>query len=144
MPWKGQTSALTEMKPVLEEATETAQELTEESESLRQVVNVLENQTIPGLRDYVDQAQQNVAGMVENAKSSAMAAQESAANAESARQMAEEIQQSIATESKTLSRSGTRERWKQQNRLHPARRAQSPARIPPRRPSTPSAPTPKM
>ena len=66
---EGADSALTEMKPVLEEATETAQELTEESESLRQVVNVLENQTIPGLRDYVDQAQQNVAGMVENAKS---------------------------------------------------------------------------
>ena len=73
---EGADSALTEMKPVLEEATETAQELTEESESLRQVVNVLENQTIPGLRDYVDQAQQNVAGMVENAKSSATAAQD--------------------------------------------------------------------
>ena len=99
---EGADSALTEMKPVLEEATETAQELTEESESLRQVVNVLENQTIPGLRDYVDQAQQNVAGMVENAKSSATAAQESAANAESARQMAEEIQRSIATESNVI------------------------------------------
>ena len=86
---EGADSALTEMKPVLEEATETAQELTEESESLRQVVNVLENQTIPGLRDYVDQAQQNVAGMVENAQSSATAAQESAANAESARQCSE-------------------------------------------------------
>lgn len=99
---EGADSALTEMKPVLEEATETAQELTEESESLRQVVNVLENQTIPGLRDYVDQAQQNVAGMVENAKSSATAAQESAANAERARQLAEEIQQSIATESNVI------------------------------------------
>lgn len=99
---EGADSALTEMKPVLEEATETAQELTEESESLRQVVNVLENQTIPGLRDYVDQAQQNVAGMVENAKSSATAAQESAANAERARQLAEEIQQNIATESNVI------------------------------------------
>lgn len=99
---EGADSALTEMKPVLEEATETAQELTEESESLRQVVNVLENQTIPGLRDYVDQAQQNVAGMVENAKSSATAAQESAANAERARQLAEEIQQNIATESNII------------------------------------------
>lgn len=99
---EGADSALTEMKPVLEEATETAQELTKESESLRQVVSVLESQTIPGLRDYVGQAQQNVAGMVENAKSSAMAAQESAANAESARQMAEEIQQSIATESNVI------------------------------------------
>lgn len=99
---EGADSALTEMKPVLEEATETAQELTEESESLRQVVNVLENQTIPGLRDYVDQAQQNVAGMVENAKSSATAAQESAANAERARQLAEEIQQNVATESNVI------------------------------------------
>lgn len=99
---EGADSALTEMKPVLEEATETARELTEESESLRQVVNVLENQTIPGLRDYVDQAQQNVAGMVENAKSSATAAQESAANAERARQLAEEIQQNIATESNVI------------------------------------------
>ena len=99
---EGADSALTEMKPVLEEATETAQELTEESESLRQVVNVLENQTIPGLRGYVDQAQQNVAGMVENAKSSATAAQESAANAESARQLAEEIQRNIATESNVI------------------------------------------
>lgn len=99
---EGADSALTEMKPVLEEATETAQELTEESESLRQVVNVLENQTIPGLRDYVDQAQQNVAGMVENAKSSATAAQESAANAERSRQLAEEIQQNIATESNVI------------------------------------------
>ena len=99
---EGADSALTEMKPVLEEATETAQELTEESESLRQVVNVLENQTIPGLRDYVDQAQQNVAGMVENAKSSATAAQESSANAERARQLAEEIQQNIATESNVI------------------------------------------
>lgn len=99
---EGADSALTEMKPVLKDATETAQELTEESESLRQVVNVLENQTIPGLRDYVDQAQQNVAGMVENAKNSATAAQESAANAESARQMAEKIQQSIATESNVI------------------------------------------
>lgn len=99
---EGADSALTEMKPVLEEATETAQELTEESESLRQVVNVLENQTIPGLRDYVDQAQQNVAGMVENAKSSATAAQESAANAERARQLAEEIQRNIATESNVI------------------------------------------
>ncbi len=99
---EGADSALTEIKPVLEDATETAQELTEESESLRQVVNVLENQTIPGLRDYVDQAQQNVAGMVENAKSSATAAQESASNAESARQLAEEIQQNIATESNII------------------------------------------
>lgn len=99
---EGADSALTEMKPVLEEATETAQELTEESESLRQVVNVLENQTIPGLRDYVDQAQQNVAGMVESAKSSATAAQESAANAERSRQLAEEIQQNIATESNVI------------------------------------------
>ena len=99
---EGADSALTEMKPVLEEATETAQELTEESESLRQVVNVLENQTIPGLRDYVDQAQQNVAGMVENAKSSATAAQESAANAERSRQLAEEIQQNVATESNVI------------------------------------------
>ena len=99
---EGADSALTEMKPVLEEATETAQELTEESESLRQVVNVLENQTIPGLRDYVDQAQQNVAGMVGNAKSSATAAQESAANAERSRQLAEEIQQNIATESNVI------------------------------------------
>ena len=99
---EGADSALTEIKPVLEDATETAQELTEESESLRQVVNVLENQTIPGLRDYVDQAQQNVAGMVENAKSSATAAQESAANAESARQLAEEIQRNIATESNVI------------------------------------------
>ena len=99
---EGADSALTEMKPVLEEATETAQELTEESESLRQVVNVLENQTIPGLRDYVDQAQQNVAGMVESAKSSATAAQESASNAESARQLAEEIQQNITTESNVI------------------------------------------
>lgn len=99
---EGADSAITEIKPVLEDATETARELTKESESLRQVVSVLENQTIPGLRDYVGQAQQNVAGMVENAKSSAMAAQESAANAESARQMAEEIQQSIATESNVI------------------------------------------
>lgn len=99
---EGADSALTEMKPVLEEATETARELTEESESLRQVVNVLENQTIPGLRDYVDQAQQNVAGMVENAKSSATAAQESAANAERSRQLAEEIQQNVATESNVI------------------------------------------
>ena len=99
---EGADSALTEMKPVLEEATETAQELTEESESLRQVVNVLENQTIPGLRGYVDQAQQNVAGMVENAKSSATAAQESAANAERSRQLAEEIQQNVATESNVI------------------------------------------
>lgn len=99
---EGADSALTEMKPVLEEATETAQELTEESESLRQVVNVLENQTIPGLRDYVDQAQQNVAGMVENAKSSATSAQESAANAERSRQLAEEIQQNVATESNVI------------------------------------------
>ena len=99
---EGADSALTEIKPVLEDATETAQELTEESESLRQVVNVLENQTIPGLRDYVDQAQQNVAGMVENAKSSATAAQESASNAESARQLAEEIQQNVATESNVI------------------------------------------
>ena len=99
---EGADSALTEIKPVLEDATETAQELTEESESLRQVVNVLENQTIPGLRDYVDQAQQNVAGMVESAKSSATAAQESAANAESARQLAEEIQRNIATESNVI------------------------------------------
>lgn len=99
---EGADSALTEMKPVLEEATETAQELTEESESLRQVVNVLENQTIPGLRDYVDQAQQNVAGMVESAKSSATAAQESAANAERSRQLAEEIQQNVATESNVI------------------------------------------
>lgn len=99
---EGADSALTEIKPVLEEATETARELTEESESLRQVVNVLENQTIPGLRDYVDQAQQNVAGMVENAKSSATAAQESAANAERSRQLAEEIQQNVATESNVI------------------------------------------
>ena len=99
---EGADSALTEIKPVLEEATETAQELTEESESLRQVVNVLENQTIPGLRDYVDQAQQNVAGMVESAKSSATAAQESAANAERSRQLAEEIQQNVATESNVI------------------------------------------
>ena len=99
---EGADSALTEMKPVLEEATETAQELTEESESLRRVVNVLENQTIPGLRGYVDQAQQNVAGMVENAKSSATAAQESAANAERSRQLAEEIQQNVATESNVI------------------------------------------
>lgn len=99
---EGADSALTEIKPVLEDATETAQELTEESESLRQVVNVLENQTIPGLRDYVDQAQQNVAGMVESAKSSATAAQESAANAERSRQLAEEIQQNIATESNVI------------------------------------------
>lgn len=99
---EGADSALTEMKPVLEEATETAQELTGESESLRQVVNVLENQTIPNLTSYVEQAQQNVAGMVESTKSSATAAQESAANAESARQMAEEIQQSIATESNVI------------------------------------------
>lgn len=99
---EGADSAITEIKPVLEDATETARELTKESESLRQVVSVLENQTIPGLRDYVGQAQQNVAGMVENAKSSAMAAQESAANAESTRQMAEEIQQSIATESNVI------------------------------------------
>ena len=99
---EGADSALTEMKPVLEEATKTAQELTEESESLRQVVNVLENQTIPGLRGYVDQAQQNVAGMVENAKSSATAAQESAANAERSRQLAEEIQQNVATESNVI------------------------------------------
>ncbi len=95
-------SALTEVKPVLEDAAETAKELTEESESLRQVVNVLENQTIPGLRDYVDQAQQNVAGMVENAKSSATAAQEAAAKAESARQQAEQAQQNIATESNAI------------------------------------------
>lgn len=99
---EGADSALTEIKPVLEDATETARELTEESESLRQVVNVLENQTIPGLRDYVDQAQQNVAGMVENAKSSATAAQESAANAERSRQLAEEIQQNVATESNVI------------------------------------------
>lgn len=99
---EGADSALTEMKPVLEEATETAQELTEESESLRQVVNVLENQTIPNLTNYVDQAQKNVAGMVESAKSSAAAAQESAANAESARQLAEEIQRNIATESNVI------------------------------------------
>ena len=99
---EGADSALTEMKPVLEDATETAQELTEESESLRQVVNVLENQTIPNLTNYVDQAQKNVAGMVESAKSSAAAAQESASNAESARQLAEEIQQSIATESNVI------------------------------------------
>lgn len=99
---EGADSALTEMKPVLEEATETAQELTEESESLRQVVNVLENQTIPNLTNYVDQAQKNVAGMVESAKSSAAAAQESASNAESARQLAEEIQQNIATESNII------------------------------------------
>lgn len=99
---EGADSALTEMKPVLEEATETAKELTEESESLRQVVNVLENQTIPNLTNYVEQARQNVAGMVENAKSSATAAQESASNAESARQLAEEIQQSIATESNVI------------------------------------------
>ena len=99
---EGADSALTEMKPVLEEATKTAQELTEESESLRQVVNVLENQTIPNLTNYVDQAQKNVAGMVESAKSSAAAAQESASNAESARQLAEEIQQNIATESNII------------------------------------------
>lgn len=99
---EGADSALTEMKPVLEEATETAQELTEESESLRQVVNVLENQTIPNLTNYVDQAQKNVAGMVESAKSSAAAAQESAANAERARQLAEEIQRNIATESNVI------------------------------------------
>ena len=99
---EGADSALTEIKPVLEDATETARELTEESESLRQVVNVLENQTIPNLTNYVDQAQKNVAGMVENAKDAATAAQESAANAESARQMAEEIQQSIATESNVI------------------------------------------
>ena len=99
---EGADSALTEMKPVLEEATETAQELTEESESLRQVVNVLENQTIPNLTNYVEQAQKNVAGMVESAKSSATAAQESASNAESARQLAEEIQQNITTESNVI------------------------------------------
>ena len=99
---EGADSALTEMKPVLEEATETAQELTEESESLRQVVNVLENQTIPNLTNYVDQAQKNVAGMVENAKDATTAAQESASNAERARQLAEEIQQNIATESNVI------------------------------------------
>ena len=43
-----------------------------------------------------------------------------------------------------LSRSGTREVWKPRNRQSPARRVQNPARIPPRRPLTPSAPTPKM
>ena len=99
---EGADSALTDIKPVLEEATETAGELTEESESLRQVVNVLENQTIPNLTDYVEQARQNVAGMVESAKSSATAAQESAANAERSRQLAEEIQQNIATESNVI------------------------------------------
>ena len=99
---EGADSALTEMKPVLEDATETAQELTEESESLRQVVNVLENQTIPNLTNYVDQAQKNVAGMVENAKDATTAAQESASNAERARQLAEEIQQNIATESNVI------------------------------------------
>ena len=117
---EGADSAITEIKPVLEDATETARELTKESESLRQVVSVLENQTIPGLRDYVGQAQQNVAGMVENAKSSAMAAQESAANAESARQMAEEIQQSIATES-----NGIKERY--EGTLEAAKQAASSA-----------------
>lgn len=98
---EGADSALTEMKPVLEEATETAQELTEESESLRQVVNVLENQTIPGLRDYVDQAQQNVAGMVENAKSSATAAQESAAKTAGERATAASASATAAEEAKT-------------------------------------------
>ena len=99
---EGADSALTEIKPVLEDATETAKELTEESESLRQVVNVLENQTIPNLTNYVDQAQKNVAGMVENAKDATTAAQESASNAERARQLAEEIQQNIATESNVI------------------------------------------
>lgn len=42
---EGADSAITEIKPVLEDATETARELTKESESLRQVVSVLENQT---------------------------------------------------------------------------------------------------
>lgn len=95
-------SALTEVKPVLEDAAETAKELTGESESLRQVVNVLENQTIPNLTSYVEQAQQNVAGMVESTQSSATAAQEAAAKAESARQQAEQAQQNIATESNAI------------------------------------------
>ena len=95
-------SALTEVKPVLEDAAETAKELTGESKSLRQVVNVLENQTIPNLTSYVEQAQQNVAGMVESTKSSATAAQEAAAKAESARQQAEQAQQNIATESNAI------------------------------------------
>ncbi len=43
-----------------------------------------------------------MAGMVENAKSSATAAQESAANAERSRQLAEEIQQNVATESNVI------------------------------------------
>ncbi len=95
-------SALTEVKPVLEDAAETAKELTGESESLRQVVNVLENQTIPNLTSYVEQAQQNVAGMVESTQSSATAAQEAAAKAERARQQAEQAQQNIATESNAI------------------------------------------